>query len=66
MEIKKERIKEYIDDIAIYMTELKYNEFCYKSDGSFQDDAQTFYEETFDEQETLLKTMLGIFINENG
>ena len=48
------------------MTELKYNEFCYKSDGSFQDDAQTFYEETFDAQETLLKTMLGIFINENG
>ena len=58
--IANEKLMEYLDEICIYMTELKFGEYTYEADGTFKEEAQDFYEETFDEQETYLNATLDI------
>ena len=55
--------KEFIDEIATQMTELCFQEETFWFDAeqnqtTFTDDAQDFYNERYDEVETLLKNTL--------
>lgn len=66
--IANEKLMEYLDEICTYMTELKFGEDTYEWDSmrkndegySMTDIAQSFYEETFDEQETYLNATLDL------
>ena len=63
---------EFIDEIATQMTELNFHEDTFRSvqsDGNggveymFTDDAQDFYNERYDEVETMLNKTLNIHSN---
>tara|TARA_R110002012_G_scaffold86137_1_gene214255 strand:- start:3 stop:251 length:249 start_codon:yes stop_codon:yes gene_type:complete len=63
---------EFIDEIATQMTELNFHEDTFRSvqsdgDGGveymFTDDAQDFYNERYDEVETMLNKTLNIHSN---
>jgi len=61
--IANEKLMEYLDEICTYMTEIKFGEDTYewgREGYSMTDIAQSFYEETFDEQETYLNATLDI------
>ena len=63
---------EYIDELATRITEEKFGDEATKeiqdglSDGTaivFTEDAQDFYNEVYDEYETLTNNLLGVYSN---
>jgi hypothetical protein len=71
--IENSTFMEYIDEIATRMTELEFKENTYKEYKDidhgeeevirFTDQAQDFYNDTYDEYETLTNNMLGVYSN---
>ena len=65
--IDNEKYMEFIDDIATQMTEEKFKEDCYywygKDEHKMTDEAQDFYNERYDQIETLLINTLNIHSN---
>ena len=65
--IANEKYMEFIDDIATQMTEAKFKEDCYywygKDEHKMTDEAQDFYNERYDQIETLLINTLNIHSN---
>lgn len=70
--IDNSKFMEYIDELATQITEREFKEDTYrelKSDLDndirmiFTDDAQDFYNEVYDEYETLTNNMLGVYSN---
>ena len=62
--IPNEKWMEFISEIATQMTEEKFKEDCYywygKDEHKMTDEAQDFFNERYDEVETLLKNTLDI------
>ena len=68
--IKNHLFMEFIDELATRITEEKFGEETW-TEGSleenqsdtmiFNEDAQDFYNETYDEYETLTNKMLGVY-----
>lgn len=57
---------EYIDELATQITEMNYGaETWVEEEGvmRFTDEAQDFYNETYDEYETLTNNLLGVYSN---
>ena len=65
--IDNAKYMEFIDDIATQMTEEKFKEDCYywygKDEHKMTDEAQDFYNEKYDEVETMLNKTLNIHSN---
>lgn len=73
--IDNAKYMEFIDEIATQLTELNFHDETFRSvqsdgDGGveyrFTDDAQDFYNEKYDEVETILNRTLDIHSNEHG
>jgi hypothetical protein len=67
--IENSRFMEFIDELATRITEEKFGEGMHieleDEDGvlRFTEDAQDFYDEVFDEYETLTNNLLGVYSN---
>ena len=70
--IENSTFMEYIDELATRITEERFGDEATKeiqdglSDGTaivFTDEAQDFYNETYDEYETLTNNLLGVYSN---
>tara|TARA_R100000700_G_scaffold13447_1_gene19087 strand:- start:211 stop:444 length:234 start_codon:yes stop_codon:yes gene_type:complete len=67
--IENSKFMEYIDEIATRITEERFGEETFESKDStdttfgFTDEAQDFYNETYDEYETLTNNLLGVYSN---
>lgn len=64
--IENSRFMEYIDELATQITEMNYGaETWVEEEGvmRFTDEAQDFYNETYDEYETLTNNLLGVYSN---
>jgi len=71
--IENSKFMEYIDELATRITEEKFGEYtftdlpedeCTSQDTvRFTDEAQDFYNDVYDEYETLTNNMLGVYSN---
>ena len=71
--IENSRFMEYIDELATQITEMNYGAETYKeykgvkhgkeSVITFTDEAQDFYNDMYDEYETLTNNLLGVYSN---
>tara|TARA_R100001163_G_C5015968_1_gene160282 strand:- start:160 stop:501 length:342 start_codon:yes stop_codon:yes gene_type:complete len=70
--IENSTFMEYIDELATQITEREFKENTYKELKSdldndirmiFTDEAQDFYNDVYDEYETLTNNMLGVYSN---
>ena len=67
--IENPRFMEYIDELATQMTEMVYGEDTwvnYRDEDKvmkFTDEAQDYYNEMYDEYETLTNNLLGVYSN---
>ena len=68
--IENSKFMEYIDELATQITEMNYGAETYREIKSdldndirmiFTDEAQDFYNEVYDEYETLTNNMLGVY-----
>jgi len=64
--IENSKFMEYIDELATKMTVMNYGAETWIEDEGvmrFTDEAQGFYNEVYDEYETLTNNMLGVYSN---
>ena len=64
--IENSTFMEYIDELATQITEMNYGAETWIEDEGvmrFTDEAQDFYNDTYDEYETLTNNMLGVYSN---
>ena len=64
--IENSTFMEYIDELATQITEMNYGAETWIEDEGvmrFTDEAQDFYNEVYDEYETLTNNMLGVYSN---
>ena len=64
--IENSTFMEYIDELATQITEMNYGaETWIEDEGVMRctDEAQDFYNDTYDEYETLTNNMLGVYSN---
>ena len=67
--IENSKFMEFIDELATRITEEKFGEETFESKDStdntygFTDEAQDFYNEVYDEYETLTNNILGVYSN---
>ena len=64
--IENSTFMEYIDELATQITEMNYGTETWIEDEGvmrFTDEAQDFYNDTYDEYETLTNNMLGVYSN---
>ena len=63
--IDNSRFMEFVDEIATQLTEEKFKEDCYYWYGENEDkmieEAQDFYNERYDEVETLVNNIMGVY-----
>ncbi len=68
--IKDSKFMEFVDEMATQLTELNFHEETFVevqdglSDGTcivFTEDAQDFYNERYDEIETMINNMMGVY-----
>lgn len=63
MKTTDSNVMEFLDDIAIHLTELKFHEDTFwfdteQNQTTFTDEAQDFYNEMYDEVETLFNNLI--------
>ena len=64
--IENSKFMEYIDELATQITEMNYGADTWIEDENgmkFSDEAQDFYNEMYDEYETLTNNLLGVYSN---
>ena len=71
--IENSKFMEFIDELATQITEMNYGAETYKDEDkliengesviTFTDEAQDYYNEMYDEFETLTNNMLGVYSN---
>mgnify|MGYP003657426758 CR=1 FL=1 len=67
--IENSRFMEFIDELATQITKMNYGAETFESKDStdttfgFTDEAQDFYNEVYDEYETLTNNLLGVYSN---
>ena len=64
--IENSTFMEYIDELTTQITEMNYGAETWIEDEGvmrFTDEAQDFYNDTYDEYETLTNNMLGVYSN---